>query len=346
MHRQARVRFLLAVLLAVITRHGEPAAAAPWPLTPPRAKLVYAFPNDTFIENLHVLPRSGHILLTTLSSGRLLSIDPDAANPSPRALAQLGTATGLTGIAELGRPGLGVYAVTGGTHAGFRFAPGSMAVFVVLVVPLRPNHPPSAVVVSSIPFPDTTMMNGLAPLVDDPFTVLSADSLQGRILRINTVTRVADVAFADAALSPGGNPAMPLGINGLRVVGDYLYFTNSGQGTYGRVPIDRLGNKTGNAQILATLGSSTNLTFAFDDFNLDRCGYAYVSLHDSQVVKITPDGVLSAFAGGPGAVPAILSPTSVALANDGASIYVTTGGLGTMAPPGGQLLNYEIPTLC
>ncbi|KAK4151599.1 hypothetical protein C8A00DRAFT_35747 [Chaetomidium leptoderma] len=176
---------------------------------------IYQYGDGTFIENLLALP-SGNILLSTFGSGNLVSIDPNARNPTPRNVAKLSTATGLTAIAEL--PG-NLYAVGAGVHTEFGFANNSMALFVVKVT----GHQPTGAVVASIPVPGTSMMNGLAALPRRPFTVLSADSIGGRLLRINTLTHQVDVAWTDPAIGSGGNMNIPLGINGLKIRGKWLY---------------------------------------------------------------------------------------------------------------------------
>ncbi|KAK4180907.1 hypothetical protein QBC36DRAFT_2068 [Triangularia setosa] len=300
------------------------------------ATQIYKYPDDTFVENLHVLP-SGHVLLSTFKSGNLSSINPSVSNPTPQHVVTLDGATGLTGITEIPATAGTLYAVTGGIHTGFGFQYGSLSVYVVLIVPL--NGKPCGLVVNKIPFPDTAMMNGLAAIPSNPTIVLSADSLGGRVLRTNILTRQVDVAFSDPALGAGGNPIMPLGVNGIKIKGNYLYFTNSGQGTYARVQIDSFGNKVGPVQVLATLPAPASMTYAYDDFDFDRCGNAHISLHDYDVVRVTPAGAQSLIAGGLAASPLLESPTAVAAARDGNSIFVTTGGNYTATPPtGGQLL--------
>lgn len=303
------------------------------------ATAIYQFPDDTFIENLLGLP-SGHILLSTFGSGDLLSIDPHAPSPTPRTVAKLGDATGLTAIAPLP---LNLYAVAGGVHAPFGFVNNTMALYVVSV-----NGPgPTGVVVTSIPVPGTMMMNGLAALPNRPSTLLSADSIGGRLLRINAITREVDVAWTDPAIGPGVNTDMPFGINGIKIAGNYLYFTNSGQGTFARVLIDHDGNKAGSVQVIATLPAPVNMSYAFDDFDFDRCGNAYVAMHSSWVVKITPSGELTVVAGGPGFTPELESPTSVSTAADEKSIYISTGG--EFAGPvitGGQVVKLKLPSNC
>lgn len=311
--------------------------------TPPTLTQIYQYPDDTFIENLLSLP-SGEILLSTFASGDLVSIDPRAPTPTPRTLARLGDdATGLTAIVRLP---FNQYAVAGGTYMPFGFVNNTMALHVVKLG----TAASAGAVVASIPVPGTTMMNGLAALPHRPFTLLSADSVEGRLLRIDTLTRRVDVAWADPAFATGGTPETRLGINGIKIVGDWLYFTNSGQGTFSQVRIDRDGNRAGNVQVIARLPAPANVTYAFDDFDFDRCGNAYVAMHSSWIVKISPGGELTTVAGGgqgPANAPAIKAPTSVSTAADGKSVYISTGG-DFLAPPvtGGQLLRLDLPRDC
>jgi sugar lactone lactonase YvrE len=284
-----------------------------------RASLVFAFQNSTFIENLRVLP-DGKILFTELESGTVRIINPEAKKSAPRALVSLPGTTGLTGIAPLINPEQ--YAITGGLHSQFAFEYGSMKLFIVNL---------SGQIIDTIPVPDTSMMNGLATLPSHGTTLLSADSLTGRILRIDIATRKWDVAFSDPALGPPEGSGFPLGANGIRVRNGFLYFANSGRGTFGRIAIDKKGNKVGKVEIIATLPSPPSMSNAYDDFDFDTHGNAYIALHSSAVMKVTPSGCQTLFAGGPSTDPCdpnilLREPTSVALGRSGTYIYVSTGG--------------------
>ncbi|KAH9986405.1 hypothetical protein F4779DRAFT_624286 [Xylariaceae sp. FL0662B] len=261
--------------------------------------------NNTFIENLTMLP-NGRLLLTTFGSGSLYMLKPETTNPAVENLVNLEGSTGLSGIASLGS-----------------------------------NN--SAVVVDSIPVPGTRMMNGMAALTNKPQIILSADSLGGRILRVDTSTREVSVALTDASLGPSeDNPTHALGINGLRVRNSYLYFTNSAQGTFARFPIDDDGNKIGDIEIIGSLEGDDRISHAYDDFALDSCGNAYVALHPSSVVKITPDGKQTTIARTQTDLT-FREPTSVLLAQDSKSIYVSTGGKTIKGKRyGGQIIHADI----
>lgn len=264
------------------------------PVTP-----IFEFDN-TFIENLTLLP-NGRLLLTIFGSGNLFPLDPEATDPKTETLITLDGSTGLSGIAALGG---GKYTISGGIHTSFNFQQGSMKVYVVSL----PAQNIPAAMIDSIPVPDTRMMNGMAAPPIKSHIILSADSLGCRILRVDTSTREAGVVFADAALNPSAdNPTHPLGINGLRIEGHYLYFS--------RFPIDDDDNKTGNVEIIARLEGDENISQAYDDFAFDGYGNTYIAMHPSSVNKISPDGKQATIAGNQTNL-SFREPTSVVMAKD------------------------------
>lgn len=299
------------------------------------AKQIFAFATY-FIENLHVLP-DGRLLLSTLDSpGLLYVVDPSAQEPQAAQVANLPSfdnITGVTGIAPLGPPGDGLYAVTGGVHTSFAFEEGSMHLY---TVSLATNS-----VVDSLAIPGTSTLNGLAALPGCPHVLLSADSIGGRILRIDTLARNISVAVESDALGFADNGGYAIGINGLKVRGGFIYYTNSNLGTFGRIPIDESGDQAGDVEVLATSPSPDDI---YDDFTFDAAGNAYVAVHSYSVFKISPDGRQTCFAGACGNSSSVLNePTSVALANDGRSVYVSTGGAFTADPvTGGQLVQVPL----
>lgn len=282
-----------------------------------------------FIENIHLRP-NGRLLLSSLNSGDLFTIDPTAPSPSAKALVNCPGSTGLSGIATIG-PDL--FAVSGGIHGSFRF--DNMQVYVVPV----PGDSDSKVLLDSISVPGATGLNGIAALPAMPRVVLSADSHDSCLHRINTLTRVVDIAFADPLLGHG--PTFEVGINGLKISNGYVYFTNSGQGTFARVKINDNGSKAGDVEIVARLAGEPRIGHAFDDFTLDFDGNAYVTLHNNEIVKITPDGTQTTFAGGNDST-VFRNPTSAATSLDGKSIYVGTAGATAGKTPGEMVFNGQV----
>ncbi|KAK3687804.1 hypothetical protein B0T22DRAFT_378492 [Podospora appendiculata] len=300
---------------------------------------LFEYPDSTFVENLHHHPNGQDILITTLASGNLSSVNVHAAKPSAKVIATLTGSTGLTGLSPLGGDS-GLFAVSGGVFLAetISFVPGSVNLYVVSIP--ADGHG-AAKVLDTINFANTTMMNGMAALPRRPHTILSADSIGGRILRVDTRTRKTSVAFADPALAVDPSiSSVPLGVNGLKIRSDYLYFTNSAQGTFARVRIDDDGNKIGSVEIVARVPGPVSFANLYDDFDIDHRGNVYAARQSDFLDRITPGGVRSTFASG---ATVIRRPTSVLVAKDGKSVYVSTAGnVVDDVSYGGQILNVSI----
>ena len=304
----------------------------------PDMQEIFHFPaQKAALENIHTRP-NGRLLLTAFTSGDLYTLDPFARSPQAQVLVSLTGATGLCGIAAVDEAA-NIYAIGGGDHISFGFKPGSTAVWVVKIGHDKDNDN-SCTVLARIPVDAT--LNGMASIPAAPHLVLVADSKGGRIMRINTQTRQVDVAFIDPSLEPA--VAFPIGINGARIRDNYFYFTNSGQGTFGRIPIDQQGNKVGDAEIITTLPQPPAAPDnAYDDFTFDLTGNAYIALHSSSFVKLTPKGVRTVFLNETDYSPELIEPTSAALSLDGTTLYLCTAGktVGTTVY-GGQVFKVKL----
>ena len=119
----------------------------------------------------------------------------------------------------------------------------------------------------------------------------------------------------------GTTPGTNLGINGLRTQGKYLYFTNSAQGIFGRVPINKKGEKTGAIEILATRPEG----LVYDDIAIDG-KKIWIATHPSQAVRVNPDGSQTVIQHD----RLLLNPTSAAFGRGGKkerkTVYITNGG--------------------
>ena len=278
---------------------------------------VYQFPNATAIENLAQTHR-GELLLSTFSLGRLYSLNPDDLSPSPRIVASLPDVDSLTGIVEIAP---NIFAVSAGVNAGTSFVDGTAAVFVVDV---RAGVD-RAVFKRVARVPDAKLLNGMAALPARPGVVLSADSASGKLFRIDTRTGAVDVAIADPLLAPSGQPnTPPFGVNGIEIVRDSLYLTNSGRGFFGKVKITPNGDKAGDIQVIASLGGSPAPNRGYDDFALVGHGTAYVCVQPDSLVQIAPNGQQTLIAGGQ--VDPLDAPTSALIDKKGRRLFVTTIG--------------------
>ncbi|KAI0205283.1 hypothetical protein F4808DRAFT_279528 [Astrocystis sublimbata] len=299
--------------------------------TPYQTSQLFQFTYPTGIRNLISLP-NGCLLLSTSVNTDVWYIDPEALYPAAQNVATLPGNNALNSFAALGD---GLYAVTSGASP-----PSSPDPMQMHVIKVQTEGNVRVTLVDTLAVPDTRSMEGSAALPRHPRTVLIADAIQGRILRVNTETHNVGVAFEHAALNPNHEgSAAAQGVKGLKIVDNYLYFTNSAQRTFGRFPINENGDNTGDAEILARL-EDTPESVSYGDFSFDGAGVAFVAVHPSSVRKITPKGAQSFFAGGDEST--FLEPTSVVVSNDNKSIYVSTAGKDTGFPvTGGQVLKVQ-----
>ncbi|POR31895.1 Uncharacterized protein TPAR_07906 [Tolypocladium paradoxum] len=301
-----------------------------------QVRQLYQFPDaKQFIENV-AMRRNGELLLTTFDDGRLYALDPLAKDPKPRVVAQVPDVTGLTGIVEIMED---VFAVSCGisniTDEGF--VEGSAK---IVTVDLNKVTDGVATVKTFAKIPNTTMLNGMASLPYCGSVVMSADSKKGRVFRADYFNDGKyDVAFEDRRFTPGKDTKLvPLGINGIKFVDLWMYFTSSERQTFGRVRIDGFGNRKGPVEDLVRLPASSRLVP--DDFSMFHNGTAYMAAHPNSVLKILPDGTWAVLVGGDSAVK-LEEPTSTLLTRDGKTLYVVTGG-GITGGKGGQVVEVTL----
>ncbi|KAI0906425.1 hypothetical protein F4823DRAFT_627083 [Ustulina deusta] len=300
----------------------------------PQVSQLYQFTYPTAVENLFSLPNSC-LLLSTSANADLYYLDPEALYPAAQNVITLPGSIELTGFAALGD---GFYAVAGGVSPPSNSG-GYMRVYVIKV---ETEGLVNVTVDHIVEVPNTANIDGMAALPNHPCTILGADAIGGRILRINTSDGAVSVAFEHAALKPSDQKnATARGIKGLKIRDDYLYFTNSAQRIFGRFPIDANGTNTGDVEILARLDETFGGDASYDDFSFDSEGNAFVAVHPSSIHKIMPDGAQSVFAGGANSM--LLEPTSAVVSNNGKAIYVSTAGKDTGFPiSGGQVLRVQV----
>ncbi|KAM3500317.1 hypothetical protein MY10362_006513, partial [Beauveria mimosiformis] len=123
-------------------------------------------------------------------------------------------------------------------------------------------------------------------------TVLVGDAAEGVIFRLNTKTGEYALVQRDESFRPPVDAALPVGLNGIRISENYLYYVNTFNPLYGRVPIDNVtGEATGPYERIST-------GVPADDFALDANKTAYVAGGVANVVtKIELNGESTVIAG-------------------------------------------------
>lgn len=265
------------------------------------------------IEN-SALRSNGQLLLTTFDNGSLYTLDTFANSPQAELVTKLPGATAIGGIATIG---VDKYAIVGGIRGNYSYINET-----IYTVDFSGNVS-TPVVETVAEVPDAIMLNGLASLPSYPHVILASDSRLGAVFRIDTQTGASEIAFEDALFTAPANATTPLGINGLKVYGGYAYFTNTGQYIFGRVPISEDGYATGTAEVVTYAGLSTG--YDWDDFIIDSKGNVFAAQTPNAAGQIFLNGTYATLAGG-GNSTWFHRPTSVTIAEDRNTLYITTGG--------------------
>ncbi|KZP21480.1 hypothetical protein FIBSPDRAFT_953744 [Athelia psychrophila] len=296
-----------AALAASIGRRGY---SSPGVTTASIGKL----PNGAWAENLAVRA-NGQLLVTLLTAPEIYQIDPFGSHETKLVeTLPIGTG-GLLGITEIQHD---VFAVVAGNIS----LSGSFSVWKVDV-----NHTPArSTKIADVP--PAVLLNGATSLNENGSAILVADAGAGVVYRVDTETGNYTVVLDDPTMKIAANATLQVGVNGLHIRGDYLYYTSSTQGLFARIAIHPDGTAASPAEIVAH-----NAVFD-DDFTFDRAGNAYVATNaDNTVQRITPAGNATIVAGNidsalfAGGTAAQFGRTAA----DAAVLYVTTDGRFTNA---------------
>ncbi|KAJ5112888.1 hypothetical protein N7456_001422 [Penicillium angulare] len=290
-------------------------------------KTLFQFQNNgSWIDNVVIRP-DGSLLLTRLDVPEVWSVDADSGNAT---LAySFPNVTSCFGISEIDDD---VFAVVIGNFSTKTYAPtpGSFSVQKLNFKShntsdkRRDSQSQSPVATQIAPLPDAQALNGMVTFTKESHLVLIADSPKGVVWKVNTKTGDYAVALNDTTMLPAKGQALPLGINGLKVVDGYVYYSSTTRMEFCRVKVDEEANAAGEYQVIASGFLPDGLDVALD-------GTAYIATDpQNSVVRVTPYGQISLVAGGqlstqmPGA-------TSCRLTADGKTLYVGTSG-GQVAP--------------
>ena len=211
-------------------------------------------PNSS-LENLAVRPNN-QVLVNFLNEPSLCLSDP--AHPTHATfIHSFVPATALTGITE-STPD--VFYLAAGTYdaATRTLSNGSFDIWEIdFTSPIHPSASPSRT--NSKPkiekvahLSTASLPNGLATL--SARYILVADSAVGAVFRVDASTGKSQIVIQDPTMAP--TPVAPFGVNGLRIRGGCLYYTNSDTSALVRITIQLKGEKTGmareKAEVLST----------------------------------------------------------------------------------------------
>lgn len=290
-----------------------------------KVETLFQFPkNGSWVDNI-ALRSDGSLLLTRLDVPEVWSVDTTSGNAT---LAHsFPDATSCFGISEIDDD---VFAVVVGNFSTKTYAP-TPGSFSVRKLDFKNVHAPKTGRVSQLAMashiaalPEAQALNGMATFTKESHLVLIADSPKGTVWKVNTQTGDYAVALNDTTMMPANGQALPLGINGLKLVGDYMYYSSTTRMEFCRVKVNSDATAAGAYEVIASGFLPDNIEVASD-------GTAYIATDpQNSVVRISPTGQISLVAGGQLSTE-MPGPTSCRLSQNGKTLYVGTSG-GQVAP--------------
>ncbi|OCK81066.1 hypothetical protein K432DRAFT_351828 [Lepidopterella palustris CBS 459.81] len=208
---------------------------------PDMINIVYQFPTGAWIENIVALNSGDDVLVTRMDVPELWRIDVNPNLPGgmgEELIYSFPCATSVTGITHLGDPWGNTFAVVTGnfTVPGDVSTPGSYSVWLVDM------RTPSRAVHKVVDIPEAKFLHRLVTWDND--TVLVSDSFAGRLYGLNITSGKYWIALDHEMLKPAHSSSFPLGICGMNILENNLYFSNPSKMTLCKVSLDNDVNDT------------------------------------------------------------------------------------------------------
>ena len=283
---------------------------------------VHQFSLGTWVEGLD-FRSNGKLLVNVLTSPDMYQIDTTTGQTQH--VTTITNATGLYGITEVSLDQFYVASgklslLAGTTNIGsWAIHHVDMSLFDKLGRPKYVNK------ITSFP---TAKINGLTTLDPIRGLILACDDRNGVVYRVNVYTGENVIVADDPLMKPVANSTVKNGINGIKIRDGFLYFTNTGAGTFSKVPIDRNGKQTGPGVIIAQNPEKQG----GDDWTFDANGNAYIGDNPNNWVNLVRAGssTTEIIAGGPNST-SVMGPTALEFGPSAqdkkrGSVYVTYQG--------------------
>jgi hypothetical protein len=312
---------------------------------------IHQFPNGTWLENI-AQTQNGSLLVTVLRKAEIHIINPSTStsNTTSSLIASFPGHSSVLGITEMDKD---VFAVVVG-NVTERNSPvkGTFAVYSLELsvsiesspdcagTPKETRTNAGAVKIERIAdLPDQGLLNGIA--FDPPSTLFIADSWLGQIVTLNASSgSIINTIEHPTLQSNFASPSVVLGVNGIRVHDDYLYFSNTVQNLLGRIDLNTVNDATdGDVDVEVETVKEGEEISQPDDFAVLEDGSVLVvrALADT-VQHVRLDGEVSEIAKG----ASVSGSTSVIRGKEG-EFYVSTSGLvGGVAKEGGRVVRVEL----
>ena len=311
----------------------------------------FGFGTGAWAENI-AIRSNGQQLITRLDTPELYLLQLETWNPHSILVYRFPGVLALTGIVEIAPD---VFAVSAGNYT-LDSGPttGSWAVWRLDLngwdsTPPEGTLPLPASHVSKIAdVTEAAYLKGMS-LLSERYVLLS-DFRAGVVYRLDANSGAYKVVIEDSLMVAVPQPIFGAsGVNGLRVLDGYLYFTNTGQNIFAKIPVNADGTPSGTASVIARTPASTDY---FDGFTFGPHGDVYLGTGSGNtLVRVSQSGgPVVRIAGRPDSLT-LAEPTNCAFgrgATDRGVLYLAIAG-GIAAPiqgrsRGGALMVVRVET--
>ncbi|RFU27362.1 hypothetical protein B7463_g8984, partial [Scytalidium lignicola] len=297
-----------------------------------------AFGPGSWIENLAIRP-NGQILVARFDIPEVILVDPTNKLPPITIAAWNATeyscASGITETTpdmfyvELSAPHDATFLKTGGTCSIFKIDMRKFKATTSGAVISK------ATVTKTTDILDADFLNGLDTL--DDTHLLAGDKYNEWVYNVDVRTGEHHITIDDPKMKATTNATRHLGIDGLKIRDNFLYWTNVAAGSYNKIRISERGEPIGSSMVISPI-------VGLDDFVFRADGTAFLAQsHSNEIMVLRPGS----------STPTVIAgaPTSTLLAGvtairfgrtlaDRNRLYVTTSGAqgapinGTLVVPG------------
>lgn len=269
---------IVFAVLATLLSTAISAVQYPLPVT-----VLHDFGYPSWLENLAVRS-NGEILTTRLDTPALYQVDHITGTPVLVATWDGTTEhSGALGIAETTSDVFYVIVAAQFDQATFVKTGGVNSVYEVnmntfALADDNATVASNATVTLVTDIPGADFLNGMATLDDEHIYV--GDVYNGVVYLVDTTTGAYQIAVDDPLMKFEADNTTNLGVNGLKVRGGYLYWTNTNRGFLARIAVGADGLPTGVGQVVAV-----NLPKP-DDFVFATDGTAFLAQNQQDTLSV------------------------------------------------------------
>lgn len=239
---------------------------------------VYQFSSSIIPENLLLRP-NGQLLVVANSANKVYQLNPNLSSSQPMNVAY--SFPGVTSVFGIVEVATDIYAVaTGNFTVADGSTPGTWSIWTLDLTNFQPpGYDSGKVVAKQVITPVKTVSNfdGLAILNATAGLLAASDETSGTIWTLDTHHNTVTTLLSSSKLrGVSGSTFNQIGVNGLKIRGNQLYFTVTGMEYLGVVQVD-----TSTGKAAGPLTTVYNYGEHLDDFNIAPSGNIYLSTLDT-----------------------------------------------------------------